>query len=197
MARCEPGCTCRRHQSRGRPPGTGVISIDERFWRHVMRGSYDQCWPWLGATVRRRGDGLEYGKFSVRQGELGQVKESTLLAHRVAFFLVRGRWPEPNGLHGCDNPLCCNAENPAHVHEGTLKDNTREMFERGRHAGPPIRTGIDANRAKLTDDQAREIIIRYRAGGVSQASLAAEYGVAQPSISSIIRGKRRSLQEEA
>jgi hypothetical protein len=55
--------------------------------------------------------------------------------------------------------------------------------------------GEAAHRAKLTDAQALEIIARYGPGGIiSQQALADEYGVAQPSISLILRGKRRSLQ---
>lgn len=192
MAKCELGCACRRHQSAGRPRGGGA-PVAERFWPHVERRGLEECWPWTGASAVSRG-GLRYGRFGLREGELEQSQPTTQLPHRVAFRLVHGRWPEPNGLHGCDNPLCCNAENPAHVHEGTLSDNTREMYARGRHPGLPILTGADANRAKLTDEQAWEIIRRYQAGGVSQAVLALEYGVAQPSISSIVRGKRRSLQ---
>lgn len=196
--RCSPGCRCRRHQASGRPIGSGLPLLD-RFWPHVERRGYDECWPWTGATARSRG-GLLYGKFGVRAGELGLAGRadgkppSTQAAHRVAFHLVHGRWPVPQGLHGCDFPLCCNAENPEHVHEGTAAQNTAEMFLRGRGCLPPVQVGADAHRAKLTDEQALEIIARYRAGGVSQAALGAEYGVAQYSISYIVRGKRRSLQ---
>lgn len=130
----------------------------------------------------------------MRAGELGLARDSTQQAHRVAFYLEHGRWPVPWGLHGCDNPLCCNAENPEHVHEGTPKDNTAEMYARGRGSLPPVLIGERANRAKLTDAQALEIIARYAAGGISQDALALEYGVAQPSIGLIVRGKRRSLQ---
>jgi hypothetical protein len=185
---------CGRHSVPGRPRGSGVTPVADRFWVHVERLRWDECWPWTGAkSPMSKVPGLFYGRFVVREGELEQEKTGTLLAHRVAFRLVHGRWPQPNALHGCDTPLCCNAENLAHIHEGTLKDNTREMFERGRGHLPIARLGIDASRAKLSDDQAREIIARYRVGGVSQAVLAAEYGVAQPSISAIVRGRRKSL----
>jgi hypothetical protein len=122
-------------------------------------------------------------------------RDSFCAAHRVAFRLMHGRWPAPNALHGCDRPLCCNVVNPEHVHEGTAKQNTEEMFARGRGRLPPVRMGIEASRAKLTDEQALEVIARYGPGGViSQDALAVEYGVSQHSISSIVRGKRRSLQ---
>jgi len=42
---------------------------------------------------------------------------------------------------------------------------------------------------KLTLEKAREIRIRYAAGDISQAKLAAMYGVTLLSISSVIRGK--------
>jgi hypothetical protein len=97
-------------------------------------------------------------------------------------------------LHGCDNPPCCNAENLKHIHEGTNADNVKEMWERGRAIGPPVRTGSDANRSVLSDDQALEIYVRFHAGGVSQQSLAVEFNVSQPTISYIVRGKRRSIE---
>ena len=167
-----------------------MVPLPDRFWPKVERRGYDECWPWTGATVRTQ-SGLVYGRVYVPGMPGGQP------AHRVAFYLVHGRWPEPCGLHGCDFPLCCNAENPAHIHEGTIEDNNREMRERGRWSPPPVLMGSAANRSKLTDDQALEIIARYDngRGGVSQEALATEYGVSQFAISCIVRGKRRSLQE--
>lgn len=170
-----------------------MTPLPDRFWPKVERRGIEECWPWTGAKVRSRG-GLLYGKFGAREGELGFDRDSTQLAHRVAFYLVHGHWPVPQGLHGCDFTLCCNAENPEHIHEGTAKQNTAEMYARGRNRVPRVRMGIEASRAKLTDAQALEIIARYAVGGVSQDALAAEYGVAQPSIGLIVRGKRRSLQ---
>jgi hypothetical protein len=139
---------------------------------------------------------LLYGKFWVPGEWLGlDVEKSCQIAHRIAFYLVHDHWPRPQGLHGCDNSLCCNAENPEHIHEGTAKQNTAEMFERGRGHLPPVRMGGDAARSKLSDEQALEVIARYGPGGIiSQEALAAEYGVSQVTISFTIRGKRRSLQ---
>jgi len=145
--------------------------------------------------VTRSPGGLVYGKFWVPGDWLGLDQDKVCRGvHRVAFYLVHGRWPEPNALHGCGYPLCCNAENPQHVHEGTLKQNTAEMFERGRGPLPPVQVGSQAHRSKLTDQQAREIISRAAAEDVSQQALAVEYGVSQPTISYVLRGKRRSLQ---
>jgi hypothetical protein len=132
-----------------------------------------------------------YGQFVLSPGQLDAVGYQHVAAHRVAFRLVRGRWPRPCGLHGCDNPPCCNAENPAHIHEGTIPDNNQEMWERGRAAGPPLRFGEAAGRSRLTDEQAREVFARFRAGGITQTALAAEYDVSQQSVSYIVLGKRR------
>lgn len=155
--------------------------VEDRFWLKVDRRSYDECWPWQASIYTHTRTGLSYGRFRLNEGELERHR-STQKAHRVAFRLLYERWPE-NALHGCDNPVCCNAENPAHVHEGTVLQNNREMQERGRyrsHGKPP-----------LTMEQCREIRARYGPGGiVSQAALGLEYGVSQFTISWVIRTGR-------
>jgi hypothetical protein len=50
-------------------------------------------------------------------------------AHRVAWMLEHGRWPEPNGLHKCDVPECVNH---LHVFEGTFAENSADMVRKGR-----------------------------------------------------------------
>lgn len=165
--------------------GSVLVPLEDRFWAKVDRRGYDECWPWTGATALS--GGRPYGRIYVG----GHLRS----AHRVAFYLVHGRWPEPQALHGCDYTLCCNAENPAHIYEGTEREKVRRMFAQGRGSLPPVRTGARANRSKLSDEQAREVIARYGDGGViSQKKLAAEYGVSQSTIQYTLRGKRRSLQ---
>ena len=180
----------------GRPRGRGVIPVEARFWAKVDRRGYNDCWPWLGGTAYASQSNLVYGKFTFGPWELDLEGEKPVFrgAHRVAYRLIHGTWPLPRALHGCDYPLCCNAENPDHVHEGSSAQNTQEMIQRGRWVQPPVRTGIDASRAKLTDRQALEIAMRYRAGGVTQTSLGLEYGVSQHAISAIVTGKRHSLK---
>jgi hypothetical protein len=184
--RCSPGCGCGRHQSYVRE----IVPWRDKFRLKVDRRDYAECWPWTGA-VTLRPDGYLQAVFCAPDLEPGR---RTFIAPRVAFYLAHSRWPEPYALHGCDNSVCCNAENPEHVHEGTAQQNTAEMFSRGRGSYPPVLTGIEAGRARLTDEQAAEILVRYRAGGVRQVDLAAEYGVTQAAVSFTIRGKRRSLQ---
>lgn len=111
-----------------------------------------------------------------------------MYAHRVAFYLVHGRWPEPQGLHGCDNPVCCNAESPKHVHEGTPALNMQEKYERGRAVHP---AGELSARAVLTDVQAEAVRQRCRPIGIeSQRAVAADLGVSQITVSRIVRNLR-------
>lgn len=52
-------------------------------------------------------------------------------AHRVAFFIAEGRWPEPCALHRCDNPPCVRRD---HLFEGTNADNVADKVSKGRTA---------------------------------------------------------------
>jgi hypothetical protein len=183
---------CRRHyeyrQRHGTlPPKKIPPTIEERFWSHVDRRGPDECWPW------RRGRSTRgYGTLFVRAGELGQTSNTILQAHRVAFYLIHGRWPDPHALHGCDNPPCCNALNPEHIHEGDHFMNMQEKVARGRHQYP---RGPNHAQAKLTAHQVREIRTRYAAGGIRQADLASEFGTVQSTIGKIVR--RETYREVA
>ena len=162
----------------------GRFSAAERFWSRVDRRGYDECWPWLWGC-----NGQGYGTFYAKAGELGFDRDRQPGAHRVAFYLIHGRWPEPFALHGCDSPPCCNAVNPAHLHEGNVALNAQEMFARNRQ-GSCVRSGEGHARAKFTDEQVREIRARYAAGGIFFTELAAEYGVTRTAISYVVKRKR-------
>ena len=145
--------------------------MDERFWSHVDRRGYDECWPWTSRAVHNGG----YGSFSVWAGQLDCEKDMQLNASRVAFRLIHGRWPEPFALHGCDNPPCCNVLNPEHVHEGTHRENMDEMTSRSR--GP-----------RRVPDELRVLIREARAGGnVTQLEVARRFGVSQQVVSKLCR----------
>jgi DNA invertase Pin-like site-specific DNA recombinase len=49
--------------------------------------------------------------------------------------------------------------------------------------------GETHGRAKLTEDQVRNVLAEYAPGGVTQQALAAKYGVTQITISRIINGQ--------
>ena len=108
----------------------------ERFWRRVMIGAPDVCWPFLGARSNSSWHGSIYCDGKQR------------LAHRIAYQLATGtklvdvprlRSDSICVLHICDNPPCCN---PAHLRLGTQKENIREASAKSR-----LLTG-DANGAR-------------------------------------------------
>ena len=63
-------------------------------------------------------------------------------------------------LHRCDNRRCVR---PEHLFVGTNRDNMQDMARKHRGAGGST-PGEDNPRAKLTDDQVREIRERSRPG---------------------------------
>lgn len=161
-------------------------SVEDRFWSKVERRGFDDCWLWSAPSVHPFG----YGMFTLLEGQLDSDRKRMVGAHRVAFRLVTGNWPDPQALHGCDHPACCNAENPAHIHEGTQALNTLEMNLRGRHAhgyGAPQQGELNRN-AKLSDLQIQELLVRR---GESQHKLALEYGISQSHVSRLMNGLRR------
>lgn len=86
----------------------------ETFWARTEQQG--ECLVWTGAT-----DPKGYGKVS---WESRDVK-----AHRLAFFLRTGRWPDTDLRHLCDNPPCV-----LHVVEGSQRDNIHDAIRAGTHA---------------------------------------------------------------
>jgi len=165
------------------------LSADDeaRFWSKVDRsGGPDACWNWQGGTNERG-----YGRFSI-----GGVH---LYAHRVSWVIANG--PMPDGLDAChdcpdgDNPSCVN---PAHLWSGTDTDNAIDRHAKGRTVSGQqhgaytmpgrVLRGEAHGRAKITEEQAREIRERYAKGGVLQRELGAEFGISQVQVGYIVRG---------
>ena len=154
------------------------------FWARVDRTApAPACWPWIG---HRNADG--YGKLKIRG--------RTLIAHRVAFALSRNVGViDACVLHSCDNPACCN---PAHLRMGTNAENQAEKVAKGRQAKGDVHgarrhpntrpRGSEHGRARLTEDNVREIRRRH-AAGKTIASLAARYGVATKTVWFIVHRK--------
>jgi hypothetical protein len=149
----------------------------ENFWKKVdQSGGPDGCWPWLASF----GTG-GYGKFGVGT-------QQTEGAHRVAYLLAHGDIPDdlPCILHRCDNRPCVN---PAHLFAGTKRDNTHDMFTKGR-AGQqtgkwrPILGSASPN-SKLTEEDVLVIRLAITNGTHTKAELAADYCVSEASIHKI------------
>lgn len=141
------------------------------------------CHVWTGP---RQGDGR--GKFSIDDREF--------LAHRVAFFLEHGHWPQPCCLHKCDGGAI-GCVNPAHLVEGTYAENSRDMVAKGRCKRAAAR-GEAAGRARLTEAQVLEIREVTAARRASHAQLARRFGVGRSTIWAIASGNTwRHLEKKS
>lgn len=96
-------------------PGPKPRPIIDRFWEKVQKT--ENCWIW-----KDRPDGDGYGRLN--------TKDCGSLAHRVAWFVYTGNWPDKLVLHTCDNRLCVK---PDHLYLGTDADNVRDRTVRKRH----------------------------------------------------------------
>lgn len=145
------------------------------------------CWVWTGS-----GGPNGYGFIAV-EGRTRKV-------HRVAYEVFCGKIPEGLAVcHHCDRPACIN---PFHLFLGRAGDNMRDMVRKGRGrraitaAQDHFRSGDcprgeAASGAKLTEEQAREIVRRRLAGEMTK-SLAAAFQVDRTTIQRLMRGKNWS-----
>jgi hypothetical protein len=80
-------------------------------------------------------------------------------------------------MHSCDNGLCVN---PSHLSAGTIRENTIDMFSKGRSNNFFMRCGqsgeSNAN-AKLTKETANEIRKFYEKHKCTFGKLADEFGL--------------------
>ena len=131
--------------------------------RVLLRAVIDPsgCWLWQG-SVDRGG----YGK-TTHQGKHVYV-------HKAVYLEEVGPIPDGKILrHSCDHPECFN---PAHLTPGTHKENTADMFARGRQHS---RQGECSGMAKLTEEK----VVAIRADKRLQAVIAAEHGIHQSLVS--------------
>lgn len=151
------------HQVRVRP------SVSERFWARVQKSEGDGCWNWTGAVGT---PGYPLFEDQYRQ----------IAGHRWIWEQNNG--PIPTGMHvchRCDNPRCVR---PDHLFLGTPKDNFDDMVAKGRSAHLGSRNG----RARLTNEQAREIRSRFAAGGTTLTALGGSFHISRTAISRIVQG---------
>lgn len=160
-----------------------------RFWSHVDKNGPvhsvlgTRCWLWT-AFIDKDG----YGKFSITECK---AKYRQVVAHRFAWYIEHGRWPEPQGLHKCDNPSCCN---PAHVFEGTPLDNMQDKVAKGRHRHGVVHLNGELHgNAILTDVLVQQIRQEYVPRKVTLAQLASKYGVALSTVHYVIHDGWRHL----
>ena len=99
------------------------------FWPHKdINGK--GCWIWRG------------GKNKNGQGVVRHEGRNWVTS-RLAWTLVYG--PIPNGLwilHRCDDASCIN---PNHLFLGTARDNSLDMWKKGRHTRRPRKQWADCH----------------------------------------------------
>lgn len=156
---------------------TAAIALDctgidaDRFWARACPEPNTGCWLWTGST-QNGGYGATFQNGRLRR------------APRVAYALAHG--PVPAGMfvcHHCDTPACIN---PDHLFLGSPKDNTADMYAKGRATSRP---GESSPVALLTDAQV--IALRQAAAlGERTHSLATRFGIARRTVSGILKGDR-------
>lgn len=131
------------------------------------------CWEWPGhRTAGGYGVLRTYG----RSGR-------DLYAHRLIWEQYAG--PIPEGiqvLHRCDNPPCVR---PIHLFLGTVEDNVRDMWTKGRGKGGFVR-GETVGNHKLTEAQVIEIRALY-GPQMGYKRLAQRFGVSRSTIMRIVK----------
>jgi hypothetical protein len=139
--------------------------MEERFMKRVDRPiDVNECWEWIGGKTPNG-----YGMFS--------IGKKSIHAHRFAYIHWKGEiTPGLWVLHTCGKKCV----NPAHLELGTAKKNN--LADKIRDG--TLLTGIRNPSAKYTEDQIRDIRIRY-ASGETQTSIAASLGIKQGHISDI------------
>lgn len=162
-------------------------TAEEQFLSHAGAPTELGCMEWGGY---RDDDG--YGCLSRRTA-------GSVLAHRYAWERANG--PIPAGLnicHRCDNRACVNV---AHLFLGTQLDNIADMVAKGRQRGAAgdangsrlhperIVRGECVRSSKLTAAQVVELRDVYASGCVTQADVAARFGVSRALVSYIVTGK--------
>jgi hypothetical protein len=169
-------------------------SIEDRFWAKVDRNGpipprcpeLGPCWPWAGSKSP-----LGYGN----------AWNGTRLvrASRMAYEFTYGPMEDgKESCHRCDYPPCCR---PDHIFAGTHRENMLDLVTKGyRRESSGIRNGAYTHpermprgerhgHARLTEDDVREIRRLYAAGSARQVDIAAQFGVPQTNVSSIVRRK--------
>jgi hypothetical protein len=167
---------CMNHYQRFRKYGDATVvkqvqfhglTPQERFWKYVVKT--DGCWKWVGSK-----DSNGYGRLN--------VDGAPELAPRLSWMIHYGDIPEGKCVcHKCDNPSCTN---PEHLFVGSYKDNTADMWNKGR-AKPGVSLGEKHGMSKLTSETVRAI--RNTPG--TDIEVAKVFGISRVTVYDIRIGK--------
>lgn len=151
----------RRQEARAHNP-----ELFDRLMAIARISHHGECWP-VHRNIGKDG----YGILRVH----GRKER----AHRMMFELYYQGVEAPVVRHNCNNPACIN---PAHLRAGTPKDNAIDRVNSNR--GGDLK-GSKNGRAKLTDEQVREI----RGSNKTGAELARLFGISKVMACRIKRGE--------
>ncbi len=146
----------------------------EELFLSKCRSSPNGCLLWEG-NQNSRGYGLMYVPVAIDCGSW-LSNHRMVLAHRLAWFLGNGSFPEQCALHRCDTPLCVNV---AHLFDGSRKDNARDMVRKGR-----------APHSKITPLEVIEI--RAMRTHATRAEIAERFGITVDHVSKVTSRTRWS-----
>ena len=149
-------------------------TIEERFREKYIVDKSGDCWEWTASKTKNG-----YGWF--------RIGSKMRLAHRVAWFLTHGYYPEkPMQVnHICNNRGCVN---PEHLYEGTPKQNTHDSIIAGTKVNH-FKKGHKLS-AKLTRKEVDKIREESTGEWGEQTRLAKKYGVGTTTIWEILNHER-------
>lgn len=98
--------------------------VMDRFWSHVVRPEWTDCWIWTGALSDQG-----HGRFWV-------TSDRVVIADRLSWVWANRDRPVPEVVtHDCDSPPC---QNPGHLRAGDRSSNGREYWARVGLPGSPL-----------------------------------------------------------
>lgn len=161
QAQWDETCYCSKSCSSKAAAGRPFLST---LFSKVNVDPVTRCWLW-SAAKDTKGYGL------IRHDGKNNQK-----VHRVVYQLAVASIPEGMIVcHRCDTPACCN---PFHLFLGSTLDNMADMKLKGR---ANYARGEAAGNSRLTESEA----IAIRNDPRPQEIIAAQYGIAQTTVSAI------------
>jgi hypothetical protein len=143
------------------------------FWKRVEKGEgSNACWLWTGY---RNEDG--YG--------IIRINNKLMRTHRLSFLIAHGYLtPDLEVCHNCpgkDNPSCIN---PAHLFEGTTKENIQDAERKGTR---DHHIGVENGRAIINEEIVREMRRLREIEGLSCAEITKRFDLSYSGVVAVLR----------